>query len=208
LSNLGASLTATVADEDGLMQAWLAPGAQLPMVFEKTRIWFTAGPTTYEIELFLQAAAFAPVVEEQTTVEGTTMGRISFTTDQRLLLLSLAEPVLRNGDRGQGQIPTNVAAAERLGWTQTKFNRKLDNVCQKLVKQGVRGLHGDASRLAANRRARLVEYAVAARLVTKADLIVLDSHEGELSPSTSQDGSDNVPSTSQRSSGELRAQQA
>ena len=187
LTNLGSALTATVADDDGLMQAWLAPGAQLPLVFAKTRVWFTAGPTTYELDLTLDEAPFIPVVEEQVGAEGTTMGRTSFTPDQRLLVLALAEPVLRHGDRGHGQIPSNIAAAERLGWTQTKFNRKLDNVCQKLVKHGVRGLHGDAQRLAANRRARLVEYAVAARLVTRDDLVVLDEHAqaGESSPSTS-----------------------
>lgn len=184
LANLGTSITATVADGGGLMQAWLAPGAQLPLVFEETRIWFTAGPTTYELQVRLQPATFIPAVEEVVTVEGTTMGRTTFTPDQRLLVLALAEPVLRRGERGQGQIPTNVAAAERLGWTQTKFNRKLDNVCQKLVKHGVRGLHGDATRLAANRRARLVEYALAARLVTREDLSLLEVLGGELAPST------------------------
>ena len=60
------------------------------------------------------------------------------------------------------------AAAQRLGWTITKFNRKLDNVCEKLAKLGVRGLHGDASRLATSRKARLVEHALATQLVTEA----------------------------------------
>jgi hypothetical protein len=176
------------------MQAWLAPGAQLPLVFARTRVWFTAGPTTYELEIALQEAAFLPAVEEVRTAEGTTMGRTSFTPDQRLLVLALAEPVLRHGDRSQGRIPSNVEAASRLGWTQTKFNRKLDNVCQKLVKHGVRGLHGDASRIATNRRARLVEYAVAVRLVTRDDLVVLDDHTGESAPSTSVALGPRVPS--------------
>jgi hypothetical protein len=184
LSNLGTSLTATIADEGGLMQAWLAPGARLPVVFPKTRVWFTAGPTTYEFDLQLEAPPFTPSVEEVVSDEGTTVGRTSLTTDQRLLVLVLAEPLLRLGDRGQGCIPTSSVAADRLGWTLTKFNRKLDNVCQKLAKHGVRGLHGDASRLAANRRARLVEYTVAARLVTALDLELLDSVTGESSPST------------------------
>ena len=65
-------------------------------------------------------------------------------------------------------------ALERLGWTLTKFNRKLDNVCEKLDQIGIRGLHGDPRRLAGGRRARLVEYALAARLVTPTDLVLLD----------------------------------
>ena len=71
-------------------------------------------------------------------------------------------------------MPTSAGAALRLGWTITKFNRKLDNVCDKLTRNGVRGLHGDARNLATNRRARLVEYALSARLVTTHDLALLD----------------------------------
>ena len=33
LTNIGSQLTATVANTDGEMQAWLAPGAGLPLVF-------------------------------------------------------------------------------------------------------------------------------------------------------------------------------
>ena len=65
------------------------------------------------------------------------------------------------------------AAADRLGWTLTKYNRKLDNLCAKFEARGVRGLHGASDRLANNRRARLVEYAISAGLVTRADLAVL-----------------------------------
>jgi hypothetical protein len=72
-------------------------------------------------------------------------------------------------------MPSSGEAAQRLGWTTTKFNRKLDNVCQKLSAQGVRGLHGEPGRLASNRRARLVEYALAVRLVTRDDLALIDS---------------------------------
>ena len=208
LTNVGSALTATVADEDGLMQAWLAPGAALPVVFPRTRVWFTAGPTTYEFELVVDEPTFLPSVEELPALGGTTMGRTSFTPDQRLLVLALAEPVLRRGDRGAGQIPSNAQAAARLGWTITKFNRKLDNVCQKLTKHGVRGIHGDAQRLAASRRARLVEYAVAARLVTREHLVLLDEALGESSPSTSADSWVSVPRQHPRNGEESHVQQA
>jgi hypothetical protein len=55
------------------------------------------------------------------------------------------------------------------------FNRKLDNVCEKLDKLGVEGLRGGRGKLATNRRARLVEYAVATRLVSTDDLVLLDT---------------------------------
>jgi hypothetical protein len=90
------------------------------------------------------------------------------------LVLALAEPALRGTGRAGSTLPSSGEAAQRLGWTTTKFNRKLDNVCQKLAAQGVRGLHGEPGRLASNRRARLVEYALAVRLVTRDDLHLLD----------------------------------
>jgi hypothetical protein len=65
-------------------------------------------------------------------------------------------------------------AAERLGWPLTTFNRKLDNVCEKLDKVGVQGLRGGRGKLATNRRARLVEYAVASHLVSRDDLVLLE----------------------------------
>ena len=150
----------------------------LPLVFPKTVVWFTAGPTTYEFEVNLPASVFVPPMIEHIDSGSTTVGRVSFTPDQKLLILVLAENVLRRANRGAGTIPSNAAAAARLGWTITKFNRKLDNVCDKLGRTGIRGLRGDADKLATNRRARLVEYALAARLVDVQDLPLIDTVPG------------------------------
>lgn len=174
LSNVGSQLAATIADEAGVMQAWLAPGAQIPLVFEQSSVWFTAGPTTYEFEIRLENAPFTSVAPEAATDGHTTYGQTSLTPEQRLLLVALSEPLLRRRMKGATSAPSSVEAAERLGWTLTKFNRKLDNVCQKLGKLGVRGLHGGKDRLATDRKSRLVEYALAARLVQPQDLALLD----------------------------------
>lgn len=181
--NVGDQLAATVADAAGRVQAWLAPGARLPLVFEHTVVRFTAGPTSYELELHMAEAVFdEPVAVHDPTGE-TTVGLMPFTRDQRLLVVALAEPLLRNEGRGTSVVPSSADAARRLGWKTTKFNRKLDNVCQKLSRIGVQGLHGGPGELASNRRARLVEYAIAVRLVTAADLALLDL--GEASPPAS-----------------------
>jgi hypothetical protein len=179
LSNVGSQLTATVSDDRGAMQAWLAPGARLPLVFGRTVVWFTAGPTTYEFEVLLDQAAFVPVTTEPADVGMTTLGRTTFTPDQMLLIVALCEQVLRRGNRGAGTIPSSADAAAKLGWPLTKFNRKLDNVCDKLTRAGIRGLHGGPDKLAVNRRARLVEYALAARLVDASHLSLLDSDRDE-----------------------------
>jgi len=174
-ANIGSTLTVTLSDADGLAQSWLSPGARLPLVFPRNVLWFTAGPTTYELEVILPDAPYRTSAKVEANDGDTTIGRVSFTPDQRLLIVALAEDILRRGDRGAGAIPPSAKAAERLGWTITKFNRKLDNVCEKLARGGVRGLVSDGIRPASNRRARLVEYALAARLVTTSDLEWLDA---------------------------------
>ncbi|WGX98364.1 hypothetical protein [Nocardioides sp. L-11A] len=174
LANVGNATSATIADEHGLVQTWLAPGARIPLVFARTVVWFTAGPTTYEFEVHNDAPQFVQVAELQVSDGQTTLGRVALTPDQRLLIVALAEDILRRGQRGAGAIPHSRSAAERLGWTTTRFNRKLDNVCEKFTRLGVRGLHGSSDRTASNRRVRLVEYALASRVVTAEDLVLLD----------------------------------
>lgn len=173
LSNVGGQLTATVSDAGGGMQAWLAPGATIPIVFQRMVVWFTAGSTTYEFEIECSASTFDVLPPEPADQGSATMGRVSLTPDQRLLIVALCEDVLRRGDRGAGAVPQSADAASRLGWPVTKFNRKLDNVCHKLADLGVRGLHGGPTKLASSRKARLVEYAMAARIVTVDDLALL-----------------------------------
>lgn len=175
LSNVGSAITATVSDSEGMVQTWLGPGARIPVVFGKTVIWFSAGPTTYELDIVNPDAHFVTVVEQHRSEGETTLGRVSFTPDQKLLIVALAEEFLRNNQRGSGAIPHSRSAAERLGWSTTKFNRKIDNVCEKLTKLGVRGLVGSTDRTASSRRIRLVEYALSTRLVTTEDLQYLDA---------------------------------
>ncbi|TDE90080.1 hypothetical protein EXU48_18725 [Occultella glacieicola] len=175
LENVGSRLSATVSDSDGNMQAWLAPGARLPLVFAHTTVLFTAGPTTYELGIVGDSPAFESSTPERTQVGETTIGPVTLTDSQKLLIIALAEPVLR-GRGSTASIPTSAQAAARLGWVITRFNRKLDNVCEKLSRHGVRGLRGGQQQLAVNRRARLVEHAVASRIVVAADLELLEAN--------------------------------
>ena len=168
LSNLGSRLSATISSGGGAVQSWLSPGARLPIVF-------TAGPTTYEIGLHSDDASFAMSTEHRRRSSGeTTVMPVGLTQLQKLLIVALAEPMLRRDGVGVSELPSSGAAAERLGWTMSRFNRKLDNVCDKLDRMGVQGLRGGVGKLASNRRALLVEYAVSSQLVTRSDLPLLD----------------------------------
>ncbi|MGL4339166.1 MAG: hypothetical protein ACRCSP_01900 [Rhodoglobus sp.] len=182
LANVGTLLSATVTDASGQVQAWLAPGARLPIVFPQMQVFFSAGSTTYELSLHSADDYFTT-----STVMGggggeTTMAPVALTSTQRLLIVALAEQVLKQDAPGRGEIPTSAQAAARLHWSMTTFNRKLDNVCEKLDKTGVQGLRGGKGNLATHRRLRLVEYAVATHLVGREDLFLLDRNDREHAP--------------------------
>ena len=156
------------------MQAWLAPGARLPLVFAATSVIFSAGPTTYELTIHAAEPTFRDTQPPPDDDGLSTIGDVPLTHSQRVMILALAEPVLRREGTGMSELPTSAQAAERLGWTLTRFNRKLDNVCDKLDRIGVPGMRGGVRSYATNRRVRLVEHALAARLVTRDDLPLLD----------------------------------
>lgn len=175
LANVGSRLAATVSSAGGAVQSWLSPGASMPIVFEDSVIVFTAGPTTYELVVHAASAQYTVAARAQAPVAGEdTVMPAGLTPLQTLLIVALAEPMLRRDGVSVSELPSSAAAAERLGWTMSKFNRKLDNVCDKLDRMGVQGLRGGVGKLASNRKARLVEYAVASQLVTRADLALLD----------------------------------
>ncbi|HLS49855.1 MAG TPA: hypothetical protein VK024_07655, partial [Actinomycetaceae bacterium] len=79
VENVGTRLAATLADAAGSTQAWLAPGARLPLVHAHTAVLFSAGPTTYEINIVNPEPAFAPVRSESAHVGDTTIGPVSLT---------------------------------------------------------------------------------------------------------------------------------
>jgi hypothetical protein len=174
LRNVGSRLAVTVSGQAGTLQSWIGPGSALPLVLPQVGVLFTAGDTTYEIDVACGQPHFHEVGPD-VDVDGTaTLGQVPLTSKQLLLILALAEPTLRRSGTGTSVLPTNVEAATRLGWSITTFNRKLDNVCEKFSKAGVKGLRGDAHRLATNRRARLVEYVVAAKIVGPEHLTLLE----------------------------------
>lgn len=177
LRNTGSRIAATLSVDNGVMQAWLSPGARVPIMFARTTVVVSAGPVTYELTLHMSAPQFTPPSRPALHGEST-IGEVTLTRPQQRLIVSLAEPMLRAEGGSVSQIPSSRQAAERLGVPLKSFNRKLDQVCEKLTRLGVSGLRGGPGALALQRRARLVEYAVAARLVTAADLPLLDEPPG------------------------------
>ncbi|GAA1752938.1 hypothetical protein [Aeromicrobium alkaliterrae] len=181
ITNVGSRLSLTVTGEAGTLQSVVGPGSQVPVVLPELAVLFTAGETTYEVNVHSEAPTFvvSPHQDLDQPAGDRTLGAVELTPTQFRLILALAEGSLRRAGTGISELPSNAKAAERLGWPITTFNRKLDNVCDKFSAAGVKGLRGGAGRLATNRRARLVEYAVAARIVRPEHLELLDEPGGD-----------------------------
>ncbi len=176
IDNTGSAITLEIADRTTPSRMKLAPGSSASLSFEKSVIRFPAAATTYEIEVTIPSPDRTPV-EDLTndlgddTVTVSVLG-VSLTDDQRRCIVSLAKARLEDPG-APATVPTNRSAAALLGWKITRFNRKLDNVCDRLADAGVAGLRGDASGMATNRRQRLVDYSISSGLVTAADLELL-----------------------------------
>ena len=175
LTNVGSRDSVLLTDPGNVSRSELGPGGTLPLLIPHIVVRFAAGPHSYELNLTLESAPVEIVVAPRVTeVSGAGMSGASFTESQLLAMLAVAEPLLKRVGTGVWAVPTAAQAARRLGWTQTRFNRKLDNVCEKLDRIGVRGLKGEVGRQANGRRVLLAEYAVNARIITSQELPLLD----------------------------------
>ena len=182
LTNEGRSITMVVADEGSRSSAVVAPGSRVALTFRDAAIRFRAGVTDYALALRvpdptepvapLDANATTGGDDDESFVDTIGIGDLPLTDEQRLLLIALAEPALRD-PHGGAELPANRAVARRLGWSITKFNRKLDNLCNRFSALGIGGLRGSIDQLATDRRRRLVDHAIESGLVTAADLDLL-----------------------------------
>lgn len=181
LANLGSSIPLTVSDTAGPSFSRVAPGTSLALSFESCHVVFEAGGRNYELAVDLVDGSHgsdpfdgddpADWSDEVTT----TASSLPMSTEQRLLLVALAEAQLRD-PAAAAELATNRQISSRLGWTITKYNRKLDGLCTKFANAGVSGLRGSIDALARDRRLRLVDHAVNAGVVTADDLVLLDAH--------------------------------
>jgi hypothetical protein len=170
IQNVGARLAAMLGTPDGSLNAWLGPQARMPMTVPELKVRFVAGPTTYELSFSLDPLPAGVAAGERAVDSEPTPDGLKFSFEQRLLLLALLEPVLCDRLKGVSSSLSSPELAQRLGWSLTKFNRKLDAICEKFEAAGVRGLHGSPDRLAFNRKARLIEYLLMTQYFTPADL--------------------------------------
>lgn len=135
----------------------------------ETRV-VVVGIRTHELVLAVGEAAVAAHAHLGPTGSGsdrTTMP--SITVNERTALLAVAEGYLLPHPRHDPQPRTYNEAGERLGLPVSTVRKRVENVRRKLIESGVFQIEG------ADARAATVEFALAVRLITGADLPLLDA---------------------------------
>jgi len=178
LRNVGRSIPMRLWTSDQSSRSVVMSGSEIPITAPATTIEFEAGKSRYELTAHLESgresrAGTVPPMDDNRTVSATD---VPLTTSQRQLIVSLAEQALKNPGRAIS-VPPSKEAAARLGWTMTKFNSKLKNVCEKYSQIGVRGLASDDGGATMDRRLRLVEFCIFNKVVTAFDLHILDGEQ-------------------------------
>lgn len=180
IHNCGTAIAINVFDHNSSTTAFVAPGATAALTMAEFAVAFVAGRTRYEIDAALEdmedpaESVHRPEVGQRTLE----WGLVELNTEQRLLLVDLAEHRLVHPSDRDSELPAKAACARRLGWSLSKYNRKLDHLCAKLDRAGVPGMYGEAGFQAVDRRRRLVDHAVDFGLIGSDDLDVLGSRIG------------------------------
>jgi hypothetical protein len=180
IHHVGRNTRLQLRDLDGPSTATLAPNRSLALGWGRFAVAFGAGQAGYELEGVLgHHEWYRDVIGDPGTAPVTLdWGRVELNDDQRLLLVAMCEARLLRPSDPDASIPANRAGAARLGWSTHKYNRKLDHLCEKFARAGVRGVRGDVARLAGDRRRRLVDHVLAIGLVGVDDLRLLDGLPG------------------------------
>lgn len=187
IDNVGRSTLMTVLSCDDFSSASVGPGSTAPLLHAESIVAFSAGPASYELVVTNERAELVAdlgAMPDDGPLVTLEWGRIELNDDQMDLLQVLCEPRLARRSDQFAEIPTNKECAARLGWTLAKFNRKLDHVCDKLARSGVRGMRGDLGLGALDRRRVLVDHVVRTGLLDgfSSDELALSEPVGGRSP--------------------------
>jgi len=174
IGNTGSTTVLSLYDNGTSSRATVAPGASAPLPGNDTVLSFQAGLVRYEIHLGSNRTLHDVAIAK--TYDTVREDRLALTLTQKQLIVALAEQALRE-PQAKLVVPPTKVAAQRLGWSVTRFNGKLDNVCDKLHKVGVRGVKSTVDDKAKDRKRALVEHCVRLGIVTVDDLPLLEQQD-------------------------------
>ncbi len=171
LQNVGRSIAIVLTDLDGSSYARVAPSEAMPIPFANTALSFSAGPANYRLTIVTGGPARleGDWGIQDTSEEATDSPDALQFNEEQLQLLAVLGSARLGGPISTADLPSSRQMARELGWSLSKFNRKLDHLCQKLGRAGVAGLTGSTEVSASERRLRLSIFAVESGLVDRFD---------------------------------------
>lgn len=159
LTNHGRSISLVMTDHSSGSFIRVTPGTAVPIPFAESSVQFSAGRANYRLSI-RTAEPPASTIQQRAhsgTVTATTSSLV-FNEEQLQLLEALAS-CRADGPITTADLPSSRQMAQMLGWSLSKFNRKLDRVCERLAKAGIPDLAGDTATSATERRLVLANYA-------------------------------------------------
>ena len=174
LQNRSSSAQLTVVADTG-QQKILPPDTSDPITVACGAIRFRAGRSNYELRFELLDPPTGPGLPGSEAVETPAkateeFGVVPLNTEQRAMLALFAKSWLVDTGDDLHELPQNAEVAHMLGWSLKKLDRKLDYLCARLSDAGVRGLRGAKGGEATDRRRKLIDHVIQARLITEADI--------------------------------------
>lgn len=184
VANIGSRIELNLFDRRTRASAVITPGTSQALTGADMVLRFVAGRHSYELLVTAPTSRTVDTTAPSNAAGVETVGvdSIAWTDEQRLLMTILAQELLQDGSTTETfRLPTNQEARDRLGWSEAKFNRKLDGVCDRLTAAGVPGLEKGVNKRNTMRRRVLATVAVSRAIVTTADLTALAEYEAGLS---------------------------
>lgn len=175
LANLGSRIVLHVHKPAARGAVGVEPEAETSLPNGTSTVSFAAGRATYALCIDVAGGAEAPEPDgrdgEGVGLETSMPGEgVALTPSQHQVLVVMCEPKLRALGRADWTVPGNDELGRRLFISPKTVEKHVAEVCRRFADDGVQGLHAQGGQPVAERRRILVEAAVAARVVTHADL--------------------------------------
>ena len=159
LTNHGRSISLVVTDQISGSFIRVTPGTAVPLPFAESSVQFSAGRANYRLSIQTSEPPASTLLRRARTGSVTATASSLVFNEEQLQLLEVLASYRADGPITTADLPSSRQMARALGWSLSKFNRKLDRVCDRLAKAGVPDLAGDTATSATERRLALANYA-------------------------------------------------
>jgi hypothetical protein len=134
----------------------------------KLRVFVAGANGSYELVLTAPRPSVRPRVESDNDISTSIGAEVVLRIEDRAALVALFAGYLEEGERYDPYPKSYAAAAARLGWPRTKLVKRIEYLRSRLEKAGVPNMQGW------NAMTSLAEHVLAARMITRDDLRLLD----------------------------------